>query len=83
LAGLGGVTHRLFTVDLVAVASADADTVDVAGFDKLADDPLSCSLGDSYGFCNVSDANVRVTSNTEEHLAVVGEKRPAMFVGQA
>jgi hypothetical protein len=81
LADLCSVTHCLVAVDVVAVASADSDPVDVARFDEVGEDPLGGSFGDSDRFRDVTEADFWVSSETEEHLAVVGEERPTLLVG--
>src|SRR5579864_6933175 len=76
LADLQGMTHRLFAVDVVAIAPADPVPVDVAGVDEVTDDPLCGPLRDSDRLRNVAHPDVRVTSKAEKHLAVVRQERP-------
>ena len=72
-----GVAQRLVEVDLVMVATADPGSFHVAVPHEIGDDRLSGALGDPYPGGNVSTADAGVAGDADQHMAVVGEERPA------
>jgi hypothetical protein len=74
---LDGVAHRPFEVDLVAVPSTDPRSHNVALSDEVGDDRLCSALGDADPLRNIAASNFGVCGDTNQHMAVVGEKRPA------
>ena len=78
MADLGGVTHGVFAVDGVVVASSDADCLDVPGFDQVGDDALGCAFGDADALGDVAEPDVVCLGEAEEDLGVVGEEGPGL-----
>jgi hypothetical protein len=78
--GLGGVSHGRLSVDQVVVASSDSAPVDDVCLDEVCDDSLGGSLGDSDCLGDVSEPDVGVLGDAQEHLRVVGEERPGRGV---
>lgn len=76
---LGGVAHGDVGVDAVVVAAADAVALDVAGVDQVGDDALCGALGDADHLGDVTEADVGVALDAEQHLGVVREEPPALF----
>jgi hypothetical protein len=79
VAELGAVAHRHLAVDLVAVAPADSDAVDVARFDEVGEDPLRRPLGDPDFVGDVAQTYLRILSQAQQNLCVVGDERPGFF----
>ncbi len=78
LALLGGVSqHRRFSVDQVAVAAAVPLPLDIAGLDQVGQDALRRSEGDADRVSDVTQANIGVAGDAEQHLRVVGDELPA------
>lgn len=78
---LGWVAHVAVFVDAVAVAAAVAVALDVSGLDEVGEDALCGSFGDSDLFGDVAESDVWGAGDAEEHLGVVGEEAPGVFVG--
>jgi hypothetical protein len=64
-------------LDRVVVAAAVAPARDVAGGDQLGDDPVCSAFGDPDRLADLAQAHAGVMRDAEQHLGVVGEKRPA------
>jgi hypothetical protein len=71
-----GVSKVSFAVDGVPVPSSQLDLGHVALGDKVAEDALGSTLSDPDAFGNVTGASVRISSDAEEHIGVVGQKDP-------
>ena len=76
VAFLGWVAHLGFFVDEVAVASAVSFAFEESGFGEVDDDPLGCSFGDADRVGDVSEPDVWIVGDAEQHLCVVREERP-------
>ena len=70
------VRKRKVGVDRVVVAAPVALARDVAGVGELGDDPMRGPLGDTDALADVAQANSGVTGDADQHLGVVGQKRP-------
>jgi hypothetical protein len=64
-------------LDRVLVAAAVALAGDVAGGGELADDAVGGAFGDPDRLADVAQADARVVGDAEQHLGVVGQKRPS------
>ena len=64
--------------DAIAVSTADAFALDVAGVDQVGDDALGGSLGDSNALRDVTESRVRVVMEAEKDLGVVREEPPCL-----
>lgn len=64
-------------IDLVAVAAANLRPINVALGDEIGNDPLGSSLRDPDALGDVPCTAIRVAGDTQQHVAVVGEKNPA------
>lgn len=73
---LKGVAHWQLGVQAVAVASTCAFSLEIAGVDEVGNDPLGGAFGDPDVVGDIAEARSRVARDTEEHVSVVGEKRP-------
>lgn len=73
---LKGMTEGLRSQNLVLVSAADPLTLQISPFFQLMDDPLNRTNGDADGIRNVSLTQFRITTDSYEHVGVVGEKRP-------
>ena len=71
-----GVAEWHCGVELVAVAATFADPIEVARVLEFGDDALGSTLRDSNKFRKISEADVRVVGDAEEHVRVVGEECP-------
>lgn len=80
MADLRGVSHGVFAVDGVAVASSDTDGLYVAGFDEVGEDALGCALGDADVFGDVAEPDVGCVGEAQEDLGVVGEEGPGLWL---
>jgi hypothetical protein len=63
-------------LDRVVVAAAVAGTRDVAGGGELDHDPVRGAFCDPDRLADLAQADARVMRDAEQHLGVVGEKRP-------
>ncbi len=73
---LGWVAHLGLLVDHVAVAPAASFAFDESGFCEVGHDPLGCSFGDADCLGDVSEPDVGIVGDAEQHLGVVCEERP-------
>jgi hypothetical protein len=80
LVGLGVMSHRCVSVDHVVVSSSDSAPFDDVGLDEVCDDSLGRSLGDSDRLGDVSEPDVWVLRDAQEHLCVVREECPGRGV---
>ena len=71
------VAQRSIGIDLVVVAAADPGSCYVALAHEIGDDCLGCTLGDPDPGGDVSASDPGVAGDAHEHVAVVGEERPA------
>ena len=78
VAVLGGVAHGDVGVDAIAVSTADAFALDVAGVDQVGDDALGGAFGDTDALRDVTESRVRIADETEQDLGVVGEEPPGL-----
>jgi hypothetical protein len=78
VADLGRVSHRMFAVDGVVVASSDAGSLYVAGFDEFGHDALGCAFGNAHVVGDVAESDVGGVGQAEENLGVVGEEGPGL-----
>ena len=76
VAALERVAQRQIGVEAVAVAAPLPRALEVPGFDEVGDDALSGALGDPHTLSDVAMADTRVARNAEQHMGVVGQKRP-------
>src|SRR5215210_7484871 len=70
------IRQRQVRLDRVAVASPVARARDVAGRAQLVDDPVDGTLGDPDGLADVTQTDLGVMCDADQHLSVIGEKRP-------
>jgi hypothetical protein len=63
-------------VDRVVIAPAVSPARDVAGVGEFDDDPVRGPFGDADALADVAQANARITSDADQYLGVVGQKRP-------
>jgi hypothetical protein len=63
-------------VDLVPVASADADPGQVAGMFEVVDDLRRRPFGDPDGFGDVPQARIRLGGDAGKYVTVVGDQAP-------
>ena len=63
-------------VDRVSIPSPFPHSSQVPGLAKVGDDALNRPFGDAHPGCDVSGPNPLVLMNTDQHMAVVREKRP-------
>ena len=70
------VPEMLIVHHLIAIPSADAFAAEEPAFLKLVDDALHCTNGDADGIGDIALAQLRVSADRYENVAVVGEKRP-------
>ena len=73
---LGWVAHLGFLVDQVAVAPAMSLAFEESGFGEVSHDPLGCSFGDADRLGDVSEPDVGIVGDAEQHLGVVCEESP-------
>lgn len=73
---LDAVTQRQVLVDDVQVATSASVPGDVPRLFQLGDDPLDRSLGDADGFSHIAKPDLWVLRHAEEHVRVIGQKRP-------
>jgi len=71
-----GVAERSFEVHLVVVAGSQPVPGDVAFLAQLGHDPVCCALGYAGTFGDVTQAEIRLAGETEQHARVVREKGP-------
>jgi hypothetical protein len=64
-------------LDRVVVAAAVALARDVVGGGELGDDAVRGAFGDPDRLADLAQADAGVVRDAEQHLGVVGEKRPA------
>jgi hypothetical protein len=64
-------------LDRVVIAATVAPARDVAGGCQLGHDPVSGPFGDPDRVADLAQADARVMRDAEQHLGVVGQKRPA------
>ena len=76
MAVLGLVPHRGVAVDGVAIATPDAFSCHISGFDQIMHDPLCGAFGNPNALCAVTEPYLAVTSDTEQDLRVVREEGP-------
>jgi hypothetical protein len=62
--------------DRVAVAATIAPAPEVAGVDELSHDPMRGAFGEPDLIAYLSQSDVRVARDAEQHLSVVAEKGP-------
>src|SRR5262249_47400488 len=78
VAVLGRVAHGDVGVDAVVVTSADSLALDIAGFDQVGDDALSCALRDPDLLGDVAEAHIGVALDAQQDLRVVREEPPGL-----
>jgi hypothetical protein len=71
------VAQRSVRVDVVMVAAADPGSLHVAVPHKISDDRLGGALGDPDSGGNIPGPDAGVTGDADQHMAMVGEERPA------
>jgi hypothetical protein len=74
------MTQRNIAVYFVAIPAAFFDASDIPSFDKVTDDRLGGALGDAHEFGDVAGAEIRVARETNQDMAVVGEKGPTRLL---
>ncbi len=77
--GLSLVSHRAGTVDDVAASPADALAGDVPAVDEVSDNSLCRPFGDANHLGDVAEPDVWFTSDTQEHLRVIGDEPPGLL----
>ena len=78
MADLRRVSHGMFAVDAVAVASSGTDGFHVAGFDEVGEDALGCALSDTDVLGDVAEPDIGCLGKAQENLGVVGEEGPGL-----
>jgi hypothetical protein len=73
---LGFVPHLGVWIDRVVVSSPVTPPLEVVRLDEVEDDPLSRPLRDPDYLGDVSESDVAVVRDAQEHLCVVREERP-------
>ena len=76
--GLDGVSQWLLGEDQILVLSSHFLSLDEAGGFKVLDDSLDGAFGNSDPCSDFSQNQLRLSFNQDEHVGVVGQKRPAM-----
>ena len=71
IAGLGGVPHLDFTVELIVIAAADLYAIEVAGLDEVSDDARCRSFSDSNVLSDLAHSHVRVAGDAQQYLCVI------------
>lgn len=71
------IVDREVGVDRVPVATPVPFSRDVPRGGQLDDDPMRSPLGDPHPVTNLSQANAGVVGDADQHLGVIGQKRPA------
>jgi hypothetical protein len=74
------MTQRNIAVYFVAIPAAFFDASDIPSFDKVTDDRLGGALGDAHEFGDVAGAEIWVARETNQDMAVVGEKGPTRLL---
>ena len=78
VAFLRGVSeHRRLSVDYIAVAATLPLPLDVAGLDEVGQDALRGAEGDADRVSDVTQADIGVAGDAEQHLRVVRNELPA------
>ena len=75
-----GMAKWELVVDFVLIAASLAGLRQVAGALEILDQLSGRSFRDAYGLCNVSEACTGIGREAYEHVRVVGDKGPRMFV---
>jgi hypothetical protein len=70
------VTQGNIAVDFVAISATFFGAGDVPSFDKVADYRLGRALGNADKIGNISGAQVGIAGETDQDMAVIGEKGP-------
>lgn len=70
------VPEGFLAVHDIAVVAALAVSLQVAGFDQIADDALCGALGQANLSRYVAQPTVAVPSEKEQHVSVICEERP-------
>jgi hypothetical protein len=73
---LSWVPHRLPTVDDVSISAASAAALEEAGFYEVGNDSLRRAFGDPDVAGDISEPNVRIVRDAQQHLRVVRDERP-------
>jgi hypothetical protein len=63
-------------IDSISIAAPATLTTHVARLLQIAEHTVRIALGDLRSFCNLLDPQVRVSSNSKQHVRVTGEERP-------
>jgi len=80
VARLRGVTHLDTAIDHVATPPPHSLPLQKSGLDEVGDDPLNGTLRDPDHLRDVTQPHVGVTRDAEQHLGVVRDEPPALFV---
>nr|WP_275937566.1 hypothetical protein [Nannocystis exedens] len=73
---LDAVAQRLVRVHDVQVATSASVAGDVSRLFEFGDDPLDRSFRDADCLRDVAQTDLRVLRHAEEHVRVIGQKRP-------
>ena len=74
------VAHVLVLVDAVAVAATVARAFDISRIDKVSEDALGGSFGDSDLLGNVAKPDIWRAGDAQKYLSVIGEEAPRALV---
>jgi hypothetical protein len=70
------VSERHGRIDLIVVAATLADAFDHPGGLEVGDDAMHASLGQEHEVRHVTQAEIRVSSQAEQHVGVVAQEGP-------
>jgi len=71
------MAHRAVEAELIARAPAEATTLQVARLIEVGEDALCRSLGDAETGRKIPDPQIRIGSQADQGMRVVGEEGPA------
>lgn len=76
--GFDRVSQRLVSEDFVLILAANFLATDKAGSFQVLDDSLHGSLGDADLMGYFAEDLFRLGTEQDQHMGMIGEKRPAM-----
>ena len=76
--GFDRVSQRLVGENFILILAADLLAADEAGSFQVLDDSLYGSLGDPDLVGDFAEDHLRLGVEHDQHVGVIGEKRPAM-----
>lgn len=78
-----GMPERSVESYFVDVVSTLLVTDHVPSLDEIGHDAVHSSFPDSHQTCHVHEADIRVLRDAQQHMSVIGEKRPRRDIGVA